>query len=334
MTNRILYLDLVTEELFSLLQSQVPEGFELVRITEDDSAHVRSRAKGADYFLVGWFGASAEAIDAALPRLQLIQKLGIGLDRVDVEHARSNGVAVALTAGANAPQVAEHTVMLMLAVLRMLPQGMASLAEGRWAKAELRVQMSELYDKRVGLIGFGNIGRRVAQRVAAFDAEVVYHDPYASELPSDQGGGPQPVDLETLLDTSDVVSLHLPATPETAGLIDRSALARMKPGAVLVNTARGKLIDETALVDALDSGALRGVGLDVFANEPPPSNHALFQHPRAVVTPHVGGSSRENVPRIARRAFENIVRFSRGESMPAADLVATPQHAHETTVEA
>lgn len=318
---RIVFVDTVADEVYDRIEACTPDGFILDRIESGDQAHVVEKVVGADYLIVGWLGAREPVIAAALPSIKLVQKLGIGVDKIAVSMAQGGGVPVAVTSGGNRTQVAEHAVMLMLAATRQLLPGDASLREGRWLKAELRVVMSELYRKRVGLLGFGNIGREVARRLSGFETETVYHDVVRAEPEVERELDARYVELDELIEGSDILSLHVPSTDVTRGMFDRQRLLSMRPGAYLVNTARGNLVVEDDLVEVLREGHLRGAGLDVTAHEPMEPNDAILTAPNVVLTPHVGGSSVENVTRIAQHAFDNIVRVSRGEPLPEADVV-------------
>jgi D-3-phosphoglycerate dehydrogenase / 2-oxoglutarate reductase len=221
-------------------------------------------------------------------RLKVIGRAGVGVDNIDLEAATHRGILVMNTPGGSSVSVAEHTLALMLALARSVPQSNASIHAGRWEKSSAG---TELRGKTIGLIGFGRIGTEVARRARAFEMEVLAHDPYvtpaaARELEAEL------VPLDELLRRSDVVSLHTSLSPSTEKMIDAEALAKMKRGARLINCARGELIDETALADALRSGQLAGAGLDTFAVEPP-KNSPLIGLPNVIATPHIGASTAE-----------------------------------------
>lgn len=318
---RIVFVDLVADEVFSAIAACTPPGFELDRIENGDIGHVVQKVTGADYLIVGWLGANAEVIEAAAPTVSFIQKLGIGVDKIAVELAQARGIPVAVTSGGNRTQVAEHAVMLMLAATRLLVPADTSLRQGLWKKAEFRVTMSELFEKRVGLLGFGNTGREVARRLKGFQTETVYYDVKRAPQDVEEELSAHYVELDELVTTSDIVSLHVPATDVTRGMFDAQRFATFKPGAYFVNTARGSLVVEADLIAALESGTLRGAGLDVTMHEPPRPDDAILSAPNVVLTPHIGGSSVENVARIATHAFRNIVAVDSGGSAPGEDLV-------------
>jgi len=250
---------------------------------------------------------TAEMIVAA-PRLRLIQKIGVGVNTIDLDAARKRGVAVCNMPGTNSQAVAELALMLMLASLRRVAyfDPLTRRGEGWRPEPEQFDRVGELAGRTVGLVGFGAIPQRLAPVLRALGAEVIH-----TTATKRDGAVP----LDELLARSDVVSLHCPATPDTIGMISRDAIARMKPGAVLVNTARGELVDETALYDALHTGHLRAAGLDVFQREPAPQDNPLFTLPNVVVTPHVGWLTPETLSRSIAIGFENCRRVRSGEPL-------------------
>ncbi len=256
-----------------------------------------------------------EEVLAGAPRLRLVQKIGIGVDTIDLEAARRRGVAVANMPGTNTQAVAEAALMLILAALRNLAGLDRACRDGSgWSPEgearERRNALAELCGRTVGLVGAGAVASRLVGPLQALGARVIY---VARRERSDLGI--ERHDLDDLLAASDVVSLHLPLTPETEGLIDRAALERMKPGAVLVNTARGGLVEEAALVEALTSGHLRAAGLDVLAEEPPAPDHPLLSLDNVVLTPHVAWLTQETLARSFDVALENVRRLRDGRDL-------------------
>lgn len=298
----------------------VPPGFALRFAASYDEAEQAALVAGADFLLPGWARVSAGMLDGA-PRLRMVQKWGIGVDRIDVEALRARGIPLAITGGANASPVAEHAIMLMLAVFRRVAWVDPALRQGRWLKAEMRSLGLQLTGKTVGIVGFGAIGRQVALKLRGFETRTLYYDLDRVDAASERAFAAEYRALDALLAESDVVSLHAPYTPRTRNLIDARALGRMKPTAILVNTARGELVDEAALHDALVDGRLHGAGLDAFADEPPARDNPLLSLDQVVVTPHTGGAAYDNVERTARHAFGNMQRFLAGEEIAAADVV-------------
>lgn len=249
---------------------------------------------------------------ASLPRLRLIQKIGTGVNTIDLDAARSRGIAVCNMPGTNTTAVAELSLLLMLAVLRRLPHLHGSTAAGRgWADGQvLPDPLGELAGRTVGLVGCGTVPRRLTPALLALGARVLYW----SRSPKPDALG-EAVSLERLLGDSDIVSLHLPIAADTARIIDAAALARMRDGAILINTARGGLVDEPALVAALRSGRLRGAGLDVFALEPVAEDHPLTRLPNVVLSPHVAWLTPETLDRSFAVALENCRRLAAAEPL-------------------
>lgn len=261
-----------------------------------------------------------EALLASLKRLRCVARYGVGLDNVDLAAATRLGLPVLHAPGLNANAVAEHTLMLMLAVIKcLLPQD-AALRRGAWADLRAR-GIGELRGLTLGIIGVGNIGRRVAHLARAFGMEALGYDPYlsAEEL---EARGARKVELPDLLRRADIVSLHCPLTPETRHLLGREAFALMKEGVVVINTSRGGTVDQAALLEALERGKVAGAGLDVFDPEPPEADNPLFALDRVVLTPHVAGVSERANRAIATQVSTDIVRVLRGER---PSVVANPE---------
>lgn len=254
---------------------------------------------GVDAAIVSTDPFDAAVLDAA-PRLRVIARVGVGTDSIDLAAAERNRVAVCTTPGANTTSSADHTVALMLAALRRVTQHDRAVRAGGWERTGAATGL-ELSGATVGLVGYGMIGRQVRRRLAGFGVRVLVHDPYLADTP-----GVERVALEALLAGSDVVSLHLPLTAATRRLLDRERLALLRPHAVLVNTARGALVDEDALADALERGALRAAALDVLAVEPP-GPARLLALDNVIVTPHVAGLSEPSVREMTRRATEAVL---------------------------
>jgi phosphoglycerate dehydrogenase-like enzyme len=290
------------------------EEAQVVVSSEEDVAKFASDLRDAEV-LLHILRPVTEEVLAGAPRLRLVQKIGVGVDTIDLEAARRRGVAVANMPGTNTQAVAEAALMLMLAALRNLPGLERECRAGNgWTPEqearERRNTLGELCGRTVGLVGAGAVASRLVRPLEALGARVIYTD--RRERPD---LGIERHDLDNLLEASDVVSLHLPLTPETEGLIDRRALARMIPGAILVNTARGGLVDETALVEALTSGRLRAAGLDVLTEEPPPPGHPLLSLDSVVLTPHVAWLTQETLARSFEVALENVRRLRDGRDL-------------------
>ena len=258
------------------------------------------------------------------PGLRVIGRAGVGVDNVDIEAATAAGVLVMNTPGGNAISVAEHTLALMLAMARRIPQANASTRAGKWEKKKFLG--SELRGKTLGVIGLGSIGREVVKRARAFEMRILAHDPYVtSKIARDLGA--ELVDLPKLYAESDYLTLHLAATPETQGMLSREAFGRMKPGVRIVNCARGELVDGAALHEALQAGHVAGAALDVFETEPPPAGFPLFGLDTLIATPHIGGSTEEAQEIVGVRIAEQVVEYLRhGVAVNAVNMPAlTPE---------
>ena len=245
---------------------------------------------------------------AAAPNLKLVGRAGIGVDNIDIEAATMRGVIVMNTPGANSVATAEHTMALMLAASRHTAHSHISLIAGEWRRSDF--VGTELFGKTLGIIGFGRVGRLVATRAQAFGMEIVAYDPFVSEEVGREMGVTL-VDLEDLLPQADYITLHTAVTPKTAKLINAATISQMKEGVILINVARGKLIDEPALVASLQSGKVKAAGVDVYSGEPPADN-PLIGLPNVVHTPHLGASSMEAQRNVATQIVEQMVDALRG----------------------
>lgn len=323
MTHSVACLDVWASAVRDEVRRAAPPGFELSFADSYDAAHQHALAAPAEFIVPGFAKVDEQLLEVA-PHLRMVHKWGVGLDAIDLPALRRRGIALAITNGGNAGPVAELALALMLAVYRRIPYVNRAMREGRWPTPEMRETCFQVNGKTVGLVGFGHIGRMLARRLAGFDVQIVYFDPVRADAATEATLKASYLPLEALLAQSDIVSLHLPLLPQTAGLIDAKAIARMKDGAVLINTARGGLVDELALFDALRRGKLRGAGLDAFEQEPPPADHALLTLDQVVVTPHAGGGVFDNVGPVAQHVFRNLQHFLHGEPVPAGDLVIAP----------
>ena len=245
---------------------------------------------------------------AAAKDLKIISKHGVGIDSVDLESATAHGVAVMITSGTNAGAVAEHALALMFALVRELPRFDRELRKGIWKNQNYLVR--DFRDRTVGIVGYGQIGQKTAALASACGANVVLHSRTRGEPPP---GMEWEDDLGRLLARADIVTLHCPLTDKTRGFIGAKQFALMKPGSLIINTSRGKLIDEPALIDALKSGPLAGAGLDTFAVEPPDPANPLFALPNLLCTPHISSATTHAVAQMGVIAAHNIVSYLRGE---------------------
>ncbi|MER2598901.1 MAG: phosphoglycerate dehydrogenase [Caldilineales bacterium] len=307
MSYRILIADKLDQEGVDLLRphAEVVERptitqEELVAaISEFDALLVRSRPQ-----------VSAEVLQAAATtgRLRVVGRAGVGVDNIDVPAATAAGVTVVNAPTGNTVAAAEHAVAMLLALARHIPAADHSVRSGEWKRSQF--MGTEVRNKRLGLLGLGRIASLVAERCQGFGMEVVAHDPYVGK---DYAAniGVQLVDFEELLQRSDFISLHVPATAETRGLFNTAELARCKPGVFIINCARGGVIDEAALLAALDAGQVAGAALDVYAQEPP-ADTPLLHHPKIVLTPHIAGSTHEAQRQVAVDVAEQVVDVLQG----------------------
>jgi D-3-phosphoglycerate dehydrogenase / 2-oxoglutarate reductase len=258
-------------------------------------------------------------------RLKAIGRAGIGLDNVDLAAATARGIVVMNTPGGNTITTAEHTIAMLMALARDVPQATASCKAGKWEKN--RFMGVEVSNKTLGVVGLGNIGRVVADRALGLKMKVVAYDPYLSPERAREFGV-ELVDLDTLLAQADVITVHVPFTPETKGLIGPRELARAKRGVMIVNCARGGIVDEAALADAIQSGHVRGAALDVFDQEPPPSDHPLLRLPQVICTPHLGASTGEAQENVAVAIAEQMVAYLvHGQVQNAVNVPSVPADA-------
>ncbi len=291
------------------LFEQKSEWLDVVVVDEDDAGTFRREMADTDVLLHVLKPVNAEDI-AVAPRLRLIQKIGVGVNTIDLEAAKKSGVAVANMPGTNSQAVAELTLMLMLAAGRRAVQlDRQTRAGAGWkSEPELFDRVSEIHGKTVGLIGYGAVPRLLAPVLVALGAKVLY---VATNPKADAAGEWR--ELTDLVAQSDIVSLHVPETPETAGMINADLISRFRSGAILINTARGGLVDEPALCDALCSGRVSAAGLDVFALEPVDQDNPLLALDNVVVTPHVAWLTPETLDRSLVIAIENCRRLRDGE---------------------
>jgi D-3-phosphoglycerate dehydrogenase / 2-oxoglutarate reductase len=305
---------LIAEELSPATIAVLGDNFEIRHCDGANRAELLLALASANAVLVrSATKMDAEAI-AAAPNLKVIARAGVGLDNVDIPAATAAKVLVVNAPTSNIVSAAELAVSLLLAVARNVVPANLALKNGQWKRSQFGGV--ELQGKTVGIIGMGKIGMLVAQRLAGFDMKFVAYDPYVNSAPS---GGPEikMVSLDELLAASDFVTIHIPKTPETAGLIDSAALAKMKPTAFVINAARGGVLDEAALFEALTAGTIAGAGLDVYATEPC-TDSPLFGLDNVVATPHLGASTEEAQEKAGVAVAESVVAAFAGLEVPGA----------------
>lgn len=305
----------IPEQIIASAHAAVPDGFSLTlceRGTSDDVR--RDLVSIADFIML--YGLRFDDLDVARS-VRLLQLLSAGYDRLELDAFTKAGIPVANNGGANGPTVAEHAILLMLAVFKKLPLHHNALHAGKWLGLSEGLRMRELRAKQVGIVGFGHIGREVARMARGFLATVVYSDVQTAPPEVEQALGARQLPLPELLASSDVVTLHTPLNDATRGLIDADALASMKSTAILINTSRGPIVRENDLAEALRTATIAGAGLDVFDPEPLASDSPLLGMDNVVVTPHIAGTTIDTWSRRLEFAFGNIARVARGETPEA-----------------
>ncbi|MGA2000648.1 MAG: 2-hydroxyacid dehydrogenase [Terriglobales bacterium] len=323
---RIVFLDVTTPGLRAAFSAHLPSGFELTFAEADTEERMAAAVADADYVLV-WAAKMPAKVMEAAGRVRLIQKIGEGTDRLDVPTAARMGIPVAKTTGASSTAVAEAATMLILSTLRWLPNLHNAVVAGRFPKFEYRDTSYELRGKQVGLIGTGKIGRIVAEHMKGFGASLVYCDVVRMSSEDEARLRARLVPLQELLRTSDVISIHVPLTSSTRGMIGSRALSLMKPTAILVNTCRGPVVDEQALCEALKEKRIRGAGIDALWQEPPEPNSPLLRLDNVVLMPHCAAGTVDAQMESIRHGYANIVKCDRGELLSPEDLVQVVQSA-------
>lgn len=295
-----------------VVHEMTPDGFDLTIARPREAAFATAIAEAG--YLVGFADMLVnDELFAQAPRLKLIQLMSAGYDRADLAAARKSGVPMANNGGANSVAVSEHAILLMLAVSRDLIRQHSNVAGGRW-RGNATPRLHELRGKTLGIVGLGTIGKKTARLAQAFGMAVTYYD--IARLPEHQEDA---LNVRfrlyrELLRTADIVSLHVPLNDSTKGMLGAEDLALMKSEAILINTARGPVVDEAALVQALSSGALAGAGLDVFEQEPPETDNPLFKLNNVILTAHMAGPTQESQIARLRNCFDNVQRVERGEA--------------------
>ncbi|WP_433201803.1 phosphoglycerate dehydrogenase [Nocardia sp. CA-107356] len=305
---------LIADKLAQSTVDALGDGVEVRWVDGPDRPALLAAVPEADALLV----RSATTVDAEVleagKNLKIVARAGVGLDNVDVPAATERGVMVVNAPTSNIHTAAEHAVTLLLAAARQIPAADATLRERTWARSKFNGV--EIFDKTVGVVGLGRIGQLFAARLAAFETKVIAYDPYVSPARAAQLGI-ELLSLDELLERADLISVHLPKTPETKGIIGKEAIARTKPGVIIVNAARGGLVDEQALASAIKSGHVRAAGLDVFDTEPC-TDSPLFELPQVVVTPHLGASTSEAQDRAGTDVAKSVLLALAGEFVPGA----------------
>ncbi|MBX6341577.1 MAG: phosphoglycerate dehydrogenase, partial [Thermomicrobiaceae bacterium] len=308
--SRIVVCDLIDERARQALAREA----DLIDVDGKDREALLAAVREADALIVRSETQVTREVLAAGPRLRLVARAGVGVDNIDVRGATEAGILVLNTPGANAVSAGEHTIALLLALARQIPAANEATHAGRWERKRFRP--FDLRGKTVGIVGLGRVGGVVAQRLRAFETRLIGYDPYVTRERFAQLGV-EPVPYETLLASADVVTFHVPATPETVNMLNAGNIGLLKPGAIVLNCARGEVVDQQALADALRSGRVAGAGIDVFPHEPARES-PLFGLPNVVLTPHIGGSSAEALAAVGEMLSATTLAALRGEVVPNA----------------
>lgn len=296
-----------------ILQKACPKGFVVKTLDEATYEQLLKEVVDADYFLVSGRLPIDRSVLQSAAKLKMIQRTGVGIEMLDLEELKKRDIPVYVNAGVNARSVAEHTVALMLACIKRIPQINNQLHEGVWRKQQTGVTTHELYGKTVGLVGMGNIGRLVASMLKPFGVHILYTDLYRQDNTVESELGLMYVDsIESLLPQVDILSFHCPLTSENREILNSRTMAIMKEGAIVVNTARGKLINSKDLYDSLVSGHIRAAGLDTHYEEPIKEDYLLSTLDNVIMTPHIAGLSYEAFERMMVEAMDNIQKFEQG----------------------
>ncbi len=314
MATKIVFCPPLSKTIMDVAHGMVPAGYELDVLDRDDPRFAAA-IQEAEYFMGFARGGMGPDFYRAAPRLKLIQLISAGYDRLDVEAARQARVPVANNGGANSVAVAEHTMMLILAVYKRLAWQHNNVVAGKWRVGDLGEQrIYELAGKTLGIVGLGTIGKKVARRAPAFEMKVQYQDIVRLSEDQEDALGVRFALFPELLRTSDVVSLHVPLNAATRNMMGAREFALMKDTAILINTCRGPVVDEAALHQALTTRQIAGAGLDVMVQEPPVADHPLFKLDNVTITPHLAGPTWENWAKAFRNGFDNIQRVAAGRT--------------------
>lgn len=315
-TRKVYYNSCADEQVYGMIREVMPAGFELVALEKDDDEERKRRLADARVAIVAATPLTAPLLEAA-EKLELVCHQGVGYqDTVAVDVLRQRGIPLALTPEGTTTPVAEMTILLILAVYRRLTFTDPELRQGRWHINSQRPVSRNLSGRVVGYVGMGRIGQATARIAHAFGAAGIYCDVAETLGKEDELAiGLRRGSFDEVIEQADIVSLHIPSGPENKHMINAGVLARMKPGAVLVNTARGSLVDEAALIEALKSGHLGGAGLDVYEAEPPSTDNPLLAMPNVALTPHIAGGTRDAYQTKMRAIFDNVTRFYAGEPL-------------------
>ena len=287
--------------------------FELLIPEQTSQEELLKRAGDADYLLVSGRLLIDEELLSKAKNLKMVQRTGVGLDNFDLDALKRRNIPLYVNQGINATSVAEYAMMLMLSLLKENSLIGAETRDGHWKKQEYGIGIRELSGKTVGLIGIGNIGKRVARMLGGFGCKVIYHDPYRADEETEKAYDITYADFDELIRTADIISLHCSYDKEKGAIITSNEINQMKDDVILINTARGKLIREDDLIKALKDGRIKACGLDTFEEEPLPLDSELRHLDNVLLSPHVAGLSYESYERMFTQAFHNLIAFDEGD---------------------
>ncbi len=318
MSKTIVLYGAFSNNMLTALSNTCPQGFETYQVAAGGDL---SALADADYMINRGGTVDAKIMDAA-PHIKWIQKWGVGYDKIDVKTAGERGIPVGICMGGNSMPVAELAVTLMLNVLRNIVVLNEKMKTGEWAREQYSARSYLLHGKTVGLIGIGNIAQKVAAIVrSGFEAQVLYYDVFRLNAEQEKALGVTYVDLDTLMAKSDIISIHVPLLDSTEGMINKEKIGLMKPTACIINTARGGIINESDLVEALREGRILGAGLDTFAQEPLSRDAQLLTLDCVTVTPHCGGNTVDNDVHMAAICMDCIARYDASGSLEMREIV-------------
>lgn len=311
---KIASFDFATEDIYEVIRSQFPQEFELLTLKDGSLEDRISIGKEADFFISAT-GAIPTEVIAEAKNLKMIQQQGVGFDKTDVELATSRGIEVCITPEGTSIGVAEHVVLLILAVYKKIVKISNEMYEGKFPMWDYRTGCFEINGKTTGFVGFGRIARESAKRLHAFNSEIVFFDSYIdmSKEEQDQLNVRQLDSLDELLQISDIVSVHVPSNNETRGFVNKEFFSKMKKSAIFINTARGDLVNEEDFFEAMRSGEIMGAGIDVYPKEPLQPDNEYIKLPNTVLTPHVSAGTVDALKAKTKHVCSNINRFINGE---------------------
>ena len=314
---KVIFFTALKQAIIDEVVSYVPSGYDLTVLGRESTKEQQIEAvKDADFLLCYGMDPSDEVVRAA-EKCRLVQLLAAGYDRVNLTLLRDLEIPCANNGGANSWAVSDHALLLMLSIYKQLLASDSATRQGRWNEPVTGQNTFEMAGKKVGVLGIGNIGKQVAKRVQSFDAQVQYYDLYPLDDEVSKNLGVTYVSLEELFRTSDIITCHTPLTGDTHHIVNAERLAMMKSSAILINTSRGPVVDEQALIEALERGIIAGAGLDVFEQEPVDPHNPLLTMTNVVATPHMAGTTWDTWARRAQFGFENMERVRHGESPQA-----------------